>query len=446
MSIIGKAVHELIEERDALAAFKEFVHRRLDEAGIPTHPDGPHSAAGCRIGDRLDIVFDRLKCAVSDRNSIFDGFEKMAQFESDQRAAKEAAERRFEIVKNRLVELLKERDNRDAEWRGILSEHIAAKEAALRERDEWEKLYDAADETAAKAIRERDALAAENERLTKARDFLAANIDKDVAELADLEDRAAQENKRLKAEIARLAEWVERERYGAELSATNTVDAAIEIGDGRAIQHVHMHARLLEAEQVRDAANARADQAERERDEARSEVKLLRKLLDGEHAERDEARQHVRDEERKRDVIVREMSSCHKQHAARLEAERDAANARAEQLDKELGRLRDIHSRDEAQIVRLTRQVEQSEQARDQAQAAQAASYRAGIELAKSEWRKRQLGGCRMLSAGEECGCFLCTLDRAALAAPAKGVCGHCGDTGHPTDECAAMPAKGGES
>lgn len=39
---------------DALAAFKSFVHKRLDEAGIPTHPNGPHSA--CRIGDRLDLV------------------------------------------------------------------------------------------------------------------------------------------------------------------------------------------------------------------------------------------------------------------------------------------------------------------------------------------------------------------------------------------------------
>lgn len=43
-------------QRDALQAFKDFVHRRLDEAGVPTHPDGPHSKEGCRIGDRLDIV------------------------------------------------------------------------------------------------------------------------------------------------------------------------------------------------------------------------------------------------------------------------------------------------------------------------------------------------------------------------------------------------------
>ena len=49
-------VEELERERDALAKFKAFVHRRLDSAGIPTHPDGPHSKEGCRIGDRLDIA------------------------------------------------------------------------------------------------------------------------------------------------------------------------------------------------------------------------------------------------------------------------------------------------------------------------------------------------------------------------------------------------------
>jgi hypothetical protein len=40
----------------ALAAFKVYVHRRLDEAGIPTDPESPHKAAGCRIGGRLDIA------------------------------------------------------------------------------------------------------------------------------------------------------------------------------------------------------------------------------------------------------------------------------------------------------------------------------------------------------------------------------------------------------
>jgi hypothetical protein len=60
-------------EREALAealklrAFKDFVHRRLDSAGVPTHPDGPHSKEGCRVGDRLDIVIEerdtlKLQC------------------------------------------------------------------------------------------------------------------------------------------------------------------------------------------------------------------------------------------------------------------------------------------------------------------------------------------------------------------------------------------------
>lgn len=41
---------------EALAAFKAYVHQRLDAAGIPTHPDGQHSKQGCRVGDRLDIA------------------------------------------------------------------------------------------------------------------------------------------------------------------------------------------------------------------------------------------------------------------------------------------------------------------------------------------------------------------------------------------------------
>ncbi|HSW96986.1 MAG TPA: hypothetical protein VLF89_04115 [Candidatus Saccharimonadales bacterium] len=49
-----------------LQAFKDYVHERLDAMKIPAHPEGEHSKAGCRIGDRLDIVqektdkFDKL--------------------------------------------------------------------------------------------------------------------------------------------------------------------------------------------------------------------------------------------------------------------------------------------------------------------------------------------------------------------------------------------------
>ncbi len=49
-----------LEEAEAkgvkLQAFKDFVHRRLDEIGITKEPNGPHSAEGCRVGDRIDEV------------------------------------------------------------------------------------------------------------------------------------------------------------------------------------------------------------------------------------------------------------------------------------------------------------------------------------------------------------------------------------------------------
>lgn len=45
---------------DDAQKFKAYVHKRLDDAGIDTHPDGPHSKEGCRVGDRLDIALSKL--------------------------------------------------------------------------------------------------------------------------------------------------------------------------------------------------------------------------------------------------------------------------------------------------------------------------------------------------------------------------------------------------
>lgn len=39
-----------------MSAFKDYVHSRLDDAGVEENPSGEHSKKGCRIGDRLDIV------------------------------------------------------------------------------------------------------------------------------------------------------------------------------------------------------------------------------------------------------------------------------------------------------------------------------------------------------------------------------------------------------
>lgn len=58
-----------------LEAFKKWVHDYLDGMGIPTHPDGPHSKEGCRIGDRMDIVRERvaeLESALADVLSLHD--------------------------------------------------------------------------------------------------------------------------------------------------------------------------------------------------------------------------------------------------------------------------------------------------------------------------------------------------------------------------------------
>lgn len=51
-----EAYLEQSKELAQLRKFKAYVHARLDEAGIPTHPEGEHSKHGCRIGDRLDIA------------------------------------------------------------------------------------------------------------------------------------------------------------------------------------------------------------------------------------------------------------------------------------------------------------------------------------------------------------------------------------------------------
>jgi hypothetical protein len=51
-------IKELQERVEKLQAFKDYVHKRLDEAGVEKYPSGEHSEHGCRIGDRLDIVLN----------------------------------------------------------------------------------------------------------------------------------------------------------------------------------------------------------------------------------------------------------------------------------------------------------------------------------------------------------------------------------------------------
>lgn len=58
-------------ERDKLQAFKDWVHTYLDAHGVPHHPPGIHGAEGCRIGDRMDWLMERLRRAEA-RTPILD--------------------------------------------------------------------------------------------------------------------------------------------------------------------------------------------------------------------------------------------------------------------------------------------------------------------------------------------------------------------------------------
>jgi hypothetical protein len=58
---VRSPVKQEAKPADAASAFKTYVHERLDAMGVPTHfPDGEHTKAGCRIGDRLDWVQARI--------------------------------------------------------------------------------------------------------------------------------------------------------------------------------------------------------------------------------------------------------------------------------------------------------------------------------------------------------------------------------------------------
>lgn len=60
---LAQAAAVLEEERAKLQAFKNWVHDYLDKHGVPADPGGPHTAEGCRIGDRMDWVFEQLASA-----------------------------------------------------------------------------------------------------------------------------------------------------------------------------------------------------------------------------------------------------------------------------------------------------------------------------------------------------------------------------------------------
>lgn len=74
LALALNAVKALEEENKKLQAFKDYVHKRLDDAGVPVDPDSIHKEHGCRIGGRLDFVFQenaRLREALEWAKSVF---------------------------------------------------------------------------------------------------------------------------------------------------------------------------------------------------------------------------------------------------------------------------------------------------------------------------------------------------------------------------------------
>lgn len=57
---IVEFARSILQKCDKLQSFKDWVHAYLDGKGIPHHPPGVHGAEGCRIGDRMDYVFERF--------------------------------------------------------------------------------------------------------------------------------------------------------------------------------------------------------------------------------------------------------------------------------------------------------------------------------------------------------------------------------------------------
>lgn len=53
-------IERLRADRDKLQAFKDWTHRYLDAHSVPHHPPGTHGAEGCRIGDRMDWLMQKL--------------------------------------------------------------------------------------------------------------------------------------------------------------------------------------------------------------------------------------------------------------------------------------------------------------------------------------------------------------------------------------------------
>jgi hypothetical protein len=122
--------YKIKEERDALLRFKQWVHGFLDAHGVPHHPPGSHGAEGCRIGDRMDWLMERLRSAEAER----DQFRKDAADAAALRRAFNAAVAAFQEAGKQLKPL-REGEPPPAGERALMAP--------------WQKLYEAVRDTQA---------------------------------------------------------------------------------------------------------------------------------------------------------------------------------------------------------------------------------------------------------------------------------------------------------
>lgn len=119
----------------ALKAFKSYVHRRLDEAGIPTHPNGAHSKQGCRVGDRLDIALAaeaRATALEGEVQSLLAGGQRDAKSIADWKAHATAAEAALRSAQRRVYALVN--NNFGPAYAEQIAGAVLANRSARRER------------------------------------------------------------------------------------------------------------------------------------------------------------------------------------------------------------------------------------------------------------------------------------------------------------------------
>ncbi len=111
----AEELSRLQSQHDKLQAFKSWTHQYLDRQGVPPYPPGVHGAEGCRIGDRMDWLMERLHTAEAEQRRLTDILEapQIALF-ADGREPTENERHLLNLLSWRQQEAVDARAERDA--------------------------------------------------------------------------------------------------------------------------------------------------------------------------------------------------------------------------------------------------------------------------------------------------------------------------------------------